>query len=61
MKYKIFKLIIFFLFGINISINAQKISGTIYGTSNDKHIPLPGANVYWANTVTGVISNSKAV
>ncbi len=37
--------------------SAQKLSGTVYGMQDDKKNPLPGANVYWLENMTGIATD----
>lgn len=56
-------LLIFVFFGMNWqSLNAQQatrqVSGKVYENIDGKNVPLVGANIYWANTTKGTISNN---
>lgn len=43
-----------------VSINAQQITGTIYGQGQSgEKIALPGANIYWEGTQKGTVSNEQ--
>lgn len=50
---------IFLLFLFCVStLNAQKLNGTIYeNLENGKTTPLPGVNIFWANTQIGTVSD----
>src|SRR5690625_5499788 len=39
------------------SVAQQKVSGTLYENVNDKNQPLPGVNVYWADTQIGTVTD----
>src|SRR5690625_5305074 len=39
------------------SVAQQKVSGTLYENVNDKNQPLPGVNVYWAETQIGTVTD----
>ena len=49
-------LLIFFLFPLFV-FSQEKISGTITENSNNKEVPLGGANVYWLNTSVGSVTD----
>lgn len=54
------KKIIYILFITLISQSAfaqQKISGTIYENTAEENMPLPGVNVYWADTQIGTVTD----
>ncbi|MFW5823289.1 MAG: carboxypeptidase-like regulatory domain-containing protein, partial [Tangfeifania sp.] len=37
---------------------AQVLEGTVYGKENEGKAPLPGVNIYWQGTDTGVASDT---
>ena len=54
------KKIIYILFITLISQSVfaqQKISGTIYENTAEENMPLPGVNVYWADTQIGTVTD----
>jgi outer membrane receptor for ferrienterochelin and colicin len=55
------KNIITLLFFISISAMSfsQVITGKVLGESENGREPLPGVNIYWENTTSGVASNDK--
>ena len=38
-------------------LQAQQLEGTIYETTDEEEVPLPGANVYWLNTAVGDVTD----
>lgn len=54
------KFIIVLMLGISgfLEAGAQVIKGHIHGTMDDKTMPLGFANVYWAGTTIGTVSDS---
>ena len=38
-------------------VNAQEVEGRVFGKEKEKVHPLPGVNIYWKNTNSGVASN----
>jgi hypothetical protein len=39
---------------------AQQISGSVFEKNqSEKEIPLPGANVYWINTIIATVTNAE--
>lgn len=48
---------IILLFTFMFTINAQNITGTVY--EKQTNTPLPGVNVYWSQTTSGVTTNAN--
>ncbi len=38
-------------------LQAQQLEGTIYETTDEEEVPLPGANVYWLDTAVGDVTD----
>lgn len=58
------KLYIYLLIGVLpfISFSQEKVEGMIMEANpENKHIGLPGANVYWMNSQTGTITNDEGL
>jgi outer membrane receptor for ferrienterochelin and colicin len=58
---KSLKTILFFLFLTvpGIQMNAQIVNGTVMGDEGEKSMPVPGVNIYWANSSIGTISDEN--
>ena len=42
----------------SVALQAQDISGTVYGTAEkNKKEPLPGVNLYWEGTQSGTVTD----
>lgn len=50
---------IFILIFLPFFAFSQVLEGIVYGNDNNKKQPLPGVNIYWQGTGTGVASNDK--
>ena len=55
MKYILLIVLVCCAFGVE----AQQVKGRVQEIVNGKKQPLPGANVYWAGTTKGVVTNDK--
>lgn len=59
MTYRISKIVFLLFFIISVSANSQNISGTVYGNGEGGKQPLPGVNIFWQGTSSGVASGDN--